>query len=88
MNIFAWLISDFSEVQSVGSNLSIKACIQFICPTNNHMILSFKQVFDTFLKYSRFIVFMEGDDKNQFNKNECINIYSIMYSRPKVFLFF
>lgn len=41
------------------------------------MILSFKQVFDTFLKYSRFIVFMEGDDKNQFNKNECINIYSI-----------
>lgn len=52
------------------------------------MILSFKQVFDTFLKYSRFIVFMEGDDKNQFNKNECINIYSIMYSRPKVFLFF
>lgn len=33
------------------------------------MILSFKQVFDTFLKYLRLIVFMEGNDKNQFNKN-------------------
>lgn len=51
------------------------------------MILSFKQVFDTFLKYSRFIVFMEGGDKNQFNKNECINIYNV-FKAKSIPLFF
>lgn len=51
------------------------------------MILSFKQVFDTFLKYSRFIVFMEGGDKNQFNKNECISIYNV-FKAKSIPLFF